>query len=205
MPGGGTCLVLLGDDGRPEVTDGECFFTEFHGARLILESDVPFAAHGSVFLSTTRLVFVLRPPPAPRKPGPALGMPLAWIKPERLVLRKPFFDVPHISGTLVPKTDGFVSPVMSSRNSQDPPLLLAQPGKLVEFRVELLDNNDTELLLRQLQNLLADPERVAKENKKLRNATDSLLVETNMHTAFYDPENPTLLLLTTHMNMPSDP
>lgn len=206
MPrGSSVCHVPVRDDGRPQGDEGECFFTEFHGARLILESDIPFSAHGSIFLSNTRLVFALRPPPAPRKPGPALALPLAWINPQKFAVRKPFFDAPHITGTLVPGSGGLVSPIQPARYSSEELLCMAPPGKLVSFRIELLDENDHDELFSQVKRLTADPERAREQRRLLRDEADKHLVETGVHTAFYDPLCPSILLLTTHMDLPKRP
>jgi hypothetical protein len=53
-----------------------------------------------------------------------------------------------------------------------------------------------------LLELLADPEKVAAETRRLRYASDSLLVPTNIHYAFIDPVEPSLLVLATRMAVP---
>jgi hypothetical protein len=63
------------------------------------------------------------------------------------------------------------------------------------------DAKDADLRDRLLE-LLADPEKVAAETKRLRYASDSLLVPTNIHYAFIDPVEPSRLVLATHMAVP---
>lgn len=53
-----------------------------------------------------------------------------------------------------------------------------------------------------LHDLLADPDRVARDARALTRAVDDALVSTDVHYAFVDPTNPAFLHLATQMTYP---
>lgn len=80
--------------------------------------------------------------------------------------------------------------------------VFTSPGKPMEFRIEMLEPTMNDRLCIALQDLLADPDRVARDTRVLRNAVDNALVPTDVHFAFVDPTNPTFLHLATQMTHP---
>lgn len=72
----------------------------------------------------------------------------------------------------------------------------------MEFRIEMLDSNMNEALCGALHDVLADPDRVARDTRVLRKAVDKALIPTDVHYAFVDPTNPSFLHLATQMTHP---
>lgn len=125
----------------------------------------------------------------------ALSIPLAWIRRDRLSVRRPLFDTRHLAGSIIPTTTGL--PQQAALLS-----VIGHTGRPIEFRIETLeDGMDTEIH-NTLLHLLSDPEKIALESRRLRSASDSMLVPTDVHYAFVDPECPSMLVLATHMTVP---
>lgn len=191
-------------DGVPTPYPGERFLSKWTQVKFFLGAPDPhpsgwaslaaFYCFGTAYLSTCRLILVPDPPLARSSPQ-TLSIPLVWLKPDKLHIRRPFFDSNHLFGVLVPAD--------VSHAAMGPPSIFATPGKPMEFRIEMLDSSMNDRLCVALQQALADPERVARETRVLRNAVNSQLVPTDEHFAFVDPDNPKYLYLATQMTYPS--
>lgn len=188
----------------PTPYPGETFLSTWPNVKFFLSPTEPFLAdwaslaafygHGHIHLSTCRLVLTLDPPPTPPTKTPhTLSIPLIWLRKDRLHIRRPFFDSNHLAAVLVP-----VDIACTALGH-----FFALPGKPLQFRLEMLDGAMNDHLCRALHDLLADPERVARDTKALRRAVDQALVETDVHYAFVDPRDTTFLHLCTQMEYPS--
>lgn len=204
-------LPTLPDSLSPEVMEadappsfpGERFLSKWPHVKFFLGAPDPhpsgwaslaaFYCYGTVYLSTCRLLFVPYRSIV-RTSIQSLSIPLAWVERDRLKIRRPFFDSNHLFGVLVP--------AQITHMAMGPPSVFANPGKPMEFRIEMLDSSMNDRLCLALQQVLADPERVARDARLLRNALNSQLVPTNEHFAFVDPDNPKFLHLATQMAYP---
>lgn len=188
----------------PATHRGERFLHSWDNVKFFLgsaDADAPswatlasFFGFGRAYLSACRLVFVLDPAAAR---GPTeLSIPVAWLRKDKLEIRRPFFNSRHLSGILVPAD---VHVAVTGADSVFGPV-----GRPMEFRIELLEHGRDEHMHHALHEILADPDRVARETKILREAADKALRRTDVHFAFVDPTNPSLLYLATEMARPTE-
>lgn len=188
---------------RPSAFPGEKFLSSWHNVKFFVGASEPhgsgwaplaaFYGFGHAHLSTCRLVFILEPPPSLTVPH-HLSIPLVWLRKDRLHIRRPFFDSKHLAGVLVPAD--------VTHTALGPSPVFATPGKPMEFRIEMLDSSMNDELCGALHEILADPDRIAKDTRVLRKAVDKALIPTDVHYAFVDPTNPSFLHLGTQMTHP---
>ncbi|PXF40264.1 hypothetical protein BWQ96_10026 [Gracilariopsis chorda] len=182
---------------RPSPVPGETVLSTWPNTKFFLSTTetstwaslAAFHGVGTLRLTTCRLLFTVTPPSSSRA---HLSIPLAWLRPEKLHIRRPFFDNKHISGLLTP----------CELHTPDP---IFRFSKSMEFRLELLDVQVYDTLFFALRDLIADPQRLALHTRALRAQVDEKLVPTGNHFAFVDPTDPRYLHLATQMMHPTLP
>lgn len=176
------------------------------GARSgIFQSNV--SAHGRLYLTSSRLVFIIIPaPPFPQNGTAAVSFapvvfPLAWLPAtESVHAHHPFFDVPHVSISFHP----LLEHTLTSHEAHIPSLPDPIPRR--DFATVLLyplHLDAVSELQTAITTLVADRAALASNTRALRQAIrehrrDSL-IPTQEHFAFVDPDNPDLLHLATQM------
>jgi hypothetical protein len=165
---------------------GEVFSSVHRGAYFALETlPSPYSGHGTLYLSATRLVLVLvpAPPPSDSRHPRAVQIPLSWLSRPgaRLSVARPFFDTPHVSGTLVAGRSG----------------LLGAAGARVPLRLQVIAAGGVDTLFAELCDKIKDENSVREAEARLRAAEDAALVPVvdGGGVAFYDPARPGCLIL----------
>lgn len=167
--------------------------------------------HGRLYITTTRLVFELTPTPNPSVfadiPTSAavtpVTIPLAWLSADSLIVRRPFFDGPHVTASFDPCFESF--PCVSDMSPCHDPSLHRHVAQL---RLYPLDFDAVPRLHTALSTILADRATLLRHSRTLRealrHALHDRLVPTHEHYAFVDPHNPHLLHLATQMAYPTN-
>lgn len=164
-------------DGSPAPSyPGETCTATFPRAYFTLTSpSVPFAGHGTIYLTPSRIVFRLHPLPA-GAPA-ALSLPLSAVRPSSLALRRPFLANPRVVG--------------------------AAAGAAFELEPACGELDDRIVsLFEAVCSAVGDEEAARTEAKRLRDEADRALVHTEEHTAFFDPRAPERLFLAAHLAVP---
>ncbi|CAN8069396.1 unnamed protein product [Agarophyton chilense] len=184
-------------DPRPTPVPGESVLSTWPNTKLFLAAGdgsawaslAAFDGVGTLRLTTCRLLFSLTPPSTARA---HLSIPLAWLRPDRLHIRRPFFDNQHIAGMLTPCELHTPDPIFSA-------------CKRMHFRLQLLDVHVNDELFHALRELIADPQRLALHTRVLRAQVDNKLVPSGKYFAFVDPTDRRYLHLATQMKHPAFP
>jgi hypothetical protein len=147
----------------------------FSSAYFTLHTPVPFAGHGTIYLTPARLILRLHPLPA-GAPA-ALALPLAAVRPSSLALRRPFLCAPRVVGAAC-GAEFALEPACGERDDRVVALFDAVRGAV------------------------GDEDAARAAARRAQDEADRALVATEEHTAFFDPRRPERLLLAAHLAAP---
>lgn len=146
----------------------------------------PTCSFAALTVTTCRLVV------QPAGGGRRLGIPLQWMRADRLAHKRPFFDAHHVVAGVAPA--GMLSG----------PLLGVGDARHLSLRAEFPnDNARTAALFHHLRNLLLDADFVRRNFQILKLALCASLRPTDTHYAFVNPQAPGVLFLATQMTYPA--